>query len=245
MRRSRRRPPVPPSSIAMSAIPRPARAPGASISTGRWSSASARKQQRRHRQPDRRHGRRSRDRRRRGAASASVRRHRPGRADRAAAPCRGAAPGDLHARLRLAQFRRRQRHRRPDAACSCASAPGSSSPMASSRRWRSSTPAICGSPSQLCTEGLIDDPPLFQLCLGIPWGAPCNTRHHGLPGRRAAAEGRLGGLRHRAQPDADGGPGGLSRRPCPGRSRGQSLAGKGRPCLERLAGRAGRRRSSS
>ena len=28
---------------------------------------------------------------------------------------------------------------------------------------------------QLVAEGLIDDPPLFQLCLGIPWGAPCNT----------------------------------------------------------------------
>jgi uncharacterized protein (DUF849 family) len=29
---------------------------------------------------------------------------------------------------------------------------------------------------QLCSEGLIDDPPLFQLCLGIPWGAPVNTQ---------------------------------------------------------------------
>ena len=29
---------------------------------------------------------------------------------------------------------------------------------------------------QLCAEGLINDPPLFQLCLGIPWGAPCNTQ---------------------------------------------------------------------
>jgi uncharacterized protein (DUF849 family) len=28
---------------------------------------------------------------------------------------------------------------------------------------------------QLCAEGLIDAPPLFQLCLGIPWGAPYNT----------------------------------------------------------------------
>jgi uncharacterized protein (DUF849 family) len=28
---------------------------------------------------------------------------------------------------------------------------------------------------QLCDEGLIEDPPLFQLCLGIPWGAPVNT----------------------------------------------------------------------
>ncbi len=28
---------------------------------------------------------------------------------------------------------------------------------------------------QLCVEGLIDDAPLFQLCLGIPWGAPFDT----------------------------------------------------------------------
>ena len=29
--------------------------------------------------------------------------------------------------------------------------------------------------SQLIHEGLIDAPPLFQICLGIPWGAPANT----------------------------------------------------------------------
>lgn len=29
---------------------------------------------------------------------------------------------------------------------------------------------------QLHEEGLIADPPMFQLCLGIPWGAPVNTR---------------------------------------------------------------------
>ena len=29
---------------------------------------------------------------------------------------------------------------------------------------------------QLVAEGLINDPPLFQLCLGIPWGAPGNTQ---------------------------------------------------------------------
>ena len=28
---------------------------------------------------------------------------------------------------------------------------------------------------QLCAEGLVDDPPLFQLCLGIPWGAPYDS----------------------------------------------------------------------
>jgi len=29
---------------------------------------------------------------------------------------------------------------------------------------------------QLYAEGLINDPPLFQLCLGIPWGAPGNAQ---------------------------------------------------------------------
>mgnify|MGYP001255367809 CR=1 FL=1 len=29
---------------------------------------------------------------------------------------------------------------------------------------------------QLVSEGLIDEPPMFQLCLGIPWGAPADTR---------------------------------------------------------------------
>jgi uncharacterized protein (DUF849 family) len=29
---------------------------------------------------------------------------------------------------------------------------------------------------QLIAEGLIDPPPLFQLCLGIPWGAPADPR---------------------------------------------------------------------
>jgi uncharacterized protein (DUF849 family) len=29
---------------------------------------------------------------------------------------------------------------------------------------------------QMCAEELIDEPPMFQLCLGIPWGAPVNTQ---------------------------------------------------------------------
>ena len=29
---------------------------------------------------------------------------------------------------------------------------------------------------QLVDEGVIADPPMFQLCLGIPWGAPADTR---------------------------------------------------------------------
>ena len=29
--------------------------------------------------------------------------------------------------------------------------------------------------NQLYKEGLIDDPPLYQICLGIPWGSPADT----------------------------------------------------------------------
>ena len=29
--------------------------------------------------------------------------------------------------------------------------------------------------NQLYSEGLINDPPLYQICLGIPWGAPATT----------------------------------------------------------------------
>ena len=29
--------------------------------------------------------------------------------------------------------------------------------------------------NQLYKEGLIDGPPMYQICLGIPWGAPADT----------------------------------------------------------------------
>lgn len=29
--------------------------------------------------------------------------------------------------------------------------------------------------NQMHSEGLVDDPPMFQICLGIPWGAPADT----------------------------------------------------------------------
>ncbi|MFQ5784392.1 MAG: 3-keto-5-aminohexanoate cleavage protein [Alphaproteobacteria bacterium] len=29
--------------------------------------------------------------------------------------------------------------------------------------------------NQLVSEGMIEDPPLYQICLGIPWGAPADT----------------------------------------------------------------------
>ena len=33
-------------------------------------------------------------------------------------------------------------------------------------------PVISGSPPAWSTNGLIEPPPMFQLCMGIPWGAP-------------------------------------------------------------------------
>ena len=29
--------------------------------------------------------------------------------------------------------------------------------------------------NQLYKEGLVDDPPWYQICLGIPWGSPATT----------------------------------------------------------------------
>ena len=31
---------------------------------------------------------------------------------------------------------------------------------------------------EMINEGLIDNPPLFQICLGIPWGAGTNCRYN-------------------------------------------------------------------
>jgi uncharacterized protein (DUF849 family) len=39
-------------------------------------------------------------------------------------------------------------------------------------RSRRLIPAICGWPRSWSTEGVIPDPVLVQLCMGVPWGAP-------------------------------------------------------------------------
>ena len=50
----------------------------------------------------------------------------------------------------------------------------------SAPRSRCSTPDTCGRPSRWSTQGLIDDPVMVQLCMGIPWGAPRGPQHvHG------------------------------------------------------------------
>ena len=71
--------------------------------------------------------------------------------------------------------------------------------------------------NQLVKEGLIDGPPLYQLCLGIPWGAPYNTET--MAYQKIATAGRcgLGLLRHWPQSDSRSGTGRASRRPRPRR----------------------------
>ena len=80
--------------------------------------------------------------------------------------------GDLHARLRHDEFQRSRlcddqharhaaRHGRHD-----------DRRWASSRRSRSSTPAICWFAKQLVSEGVLKTRALVQLCMGMPWGAP-------------------------------------------------------------------------
>jgi uncharacterized protein (DUF849 family) len=96
----------------------------------------------------------------------------------------------------------------------------------------------------LIDEGLIESPPLFQICLGIPWGAPADTAAMKnmvdmLPEGALWAGFGLGGLRHLGHGDAHGGPGDPAGRPRAGRARGQPLSRARRLRQQRAAGREG------
>ena len=99
--------------------------------------------------------------------------------------------------------------------------------------------------NRMVQEGLIDDPPFIQVCLGIPWGAGADAAtmmafvQHLPPGCVWS------GLRDQPDGDADAGAGDAARRQPPRRARGQPLPDAGRVRLERPAGRAGGRASSS
>ena len=90
----------------------------------------------------------------------------------------------------------------------------------------------------LVEQGLIDDPVLVQLCMGIPWGAPDDIGDADGAGRQPAAGLDLLRLLDRPQPAALCGAGGARRRQCPRRAGGQSLARQGRARHQRRAGRA-------
>ena len=170
--------------------------------------------------------------------------HRPRQRRRAARARRGAAPRHLHARLRQPELRRGQpglRQHAGHAARGCEADPGARRRVA---RWRSSTPATCGSPRSWSSEGLIDAPAMYQLCMGIPYGAPADpltlaAMVNQLPPDAVWASFALG-----RDADAVGGAVGAARRPRPRRPGGQPLPQQGREGDQRPAGRAARARSS-
>ena len=101
---------------------------------------------------------------------------------------------------------------------------------------------------QMLAEGLIDEPPLFQLCMGILGRAGGALADEG-DGRPPATGANWTGFRHRSHADADGGAGRAARRPRAvglednlylerGRAREQRPAGRESGADRRGAGRA-------
>ena len=93
--------------------------------------------------------------------------------------------------------------------------------------------------NQLVAEGLIDSPAMFQLCMGIPYGAPADPQTlaamvNQLPEGAVWASFALG-----LHADAVGGPVDPARRARARRTRGQPLPAQGREGDQRPAGRAG------
>ena len=58
--------------------------------------------------------------------------------------------------------------------------------------------------ARMVSEGLIDPPPMFQLCLGIPWGCTGLSRSRGLHALHVATRRPVGGFRNLAPSDAHG-----------------------------------------
>ncbi len=90
---------------------------------------------------------------------------------------------------------------------------------------------------QMLKEGLLEDP-LFQICLGIPWGAPADTTTMKAMADNLPPGATWSRLRHRPHADADGRPGHVAGRQRAGRPGGQYLAGQGRAGEQRQPGGA-------
>ena len=93
----------------------------------------------------------------------------------------------------------------------------------------------------LKAQGVIDDPVMIQLCMGIPWGAPDDIGTFMAIVDNVPGGLDLLGLLDRPQPAALRGARGACRRQRPRRARGQPLARQGRARHQRRAGRARRR----
>ncbi len=66
----------------------------------------------------------------------------------------------------------------------------------------------------LIDDGLISAPPMFQICLGIPWGAGADTATMSAMQQALPADAIWAGFRYLQDADADGGAGGVARRQC-------------------------------
>ncbi|EGH45792.1 hypothetical protein PSYPI_27174 [Pseudomonas syringae pv. pisi str. 1704B] len=95
---------------------------------------------------------------------------------------------------------------------------------------------------QMIKEGLLDNP-LFQLCLGIPWGAPADTTTMKAMVDNLPANAVVGWLWYRPHADADGRASSVAGRQCPGRSGRQLVAGQGRTRHQRSTGGTRQRNS--
>jgi hypothetical protein len=84
----------------------------------------------------------------------------------------------------------------------------------------------------LYAKGLFADPPFFQLCLGVPWGAPATTEAMLAMKAMLPANANWSCFGVGAQHFPDRGDGGGERRACPRGAGGQPL---------HVQGRAGRR----
>ena len=94
---------------------------------------------------------------------------------------------------------------------------------ASSPSWRSSTPGSCGSPGSCTRRASSTTPPLVQLCMGVPYGAPADPGLLQAMVEPAARRRPVHLVRARPRPAAVGGAVGAARRPRPRRARGQPL----------------------
>ena len=88
-----------------------------------------------------------------------------------------------------------------------------------------------------------DDKPLYQLCLGIPWGAPATAEMMMAMRGHAAGQRQLGVLRHLPLRVPDGGQRRAARRPLPRRAGGQPVHRQGRTRLGQRPARRARGRS--
>ena len=77
--------------------------------------------------------------------------------------------------------------------------------------------------------GLIDDPPLFQICLGIPWGAPADTK---ACWQCASSQCQLSGVWDLSNADAHDGTSGAAGRERSRRARGQFVLKQGATCIK-------------